>query len=172
MQTSMMKLEGPLAIKGIHAFRGDTPKGPYGLPRTWFMVADRKQAYIYHRHDHDLECIAHATPDTPAASYEDEDFGRTKQGRISHRQTFGPTDEALRSGDMMFMRGLCEFLENALQQDGYEALVIAAAPKTLGDLRQMLPDRVRSCVTAELDKDLVNLPEKDVQKALASVVKI
>ena len=41
------------------------------------------------------------------------------------------------------------------QKNGYDRLVVAAAPKMLGALRDDMPDSLRSVLHADLDKDLV-----------------
>src|ERR1700734_715404 len=57
-----MMVTGILADKGFHAFDAE-PKAHTGLkvPRVWFVVADSRQAYIYHRAaGATLVLIAHA----------------------------------------------------------------------------------------------------------------
>ena len=39
-------------------------------------------------------------------------------------------------------------------------------PRALGDLRSTLPPHAKALVTKELDKDLVHLPEQDLEKHL------
>jgi protein required for attachment to host cells len=50
--------------------------------------------------------------------------------------------------------------------------VLVAAPKTLGDLRELLPDPVKSRVVAEIDKDLTRVPLRDLPKHLETVLKL
>ena len=47
---------------------------------------------------------------------------------------------------------------------------LVAAPKTLGDLRELLPATVKKKISAEIDKDLTNLPERDLPKHLEGVL--
>ena len=61
------------------------------------------------------------------------------------------------------------------QQGGWERfdkLVLVAAPKTLGDLRDLLPDPVKAKVVAEIDKDLTKVPLHELPKHLDSVLKL
>lgn len=45
-----------------------------------------------------------------------------------------------------------------------EKLVIAAPPRTLGELRQAMTDQVKSRVIAEIDKDFTSQPVPQIQK--------
>ena len=54
-----------------------------------------------------------------------------------------PTDPQ-RYAKYEFARELAERLEEAVHAHRFERLVLVAAPKTLGDLRELLPDPVKS----------------------------
>jgi protein required for attachment to host cells len=41
-----------------------------------------------------------------------------------------------------------------------------AAPKALGDLRDLLPKTVHGKIVAQIDKDLTNIPTRDLGKHL------
>ncbi len=53
----------------------------------------------------------------------------------------------------------------ALRSD-YEALVVVAPPKTLGELRKHYHKEVERRLVAEVPKDLVNLPVPEIEKIL------
>jgi protein required for attachment to host cells len=82
-----------------------------------------------------------------------------------------PTDPQ-RYAKYEFARELAERLEEAVHAHRFERLVLVAAPKTLGDLRELLPDPVKSRVVAEIDKDLTRVPLRDLPKHLGSVLKL
>ena len=54
----------------------------------------------------------------------------------------------------------------AYARDPAAGLVLVAAPRALGDLRAMLAPHAAGLVTRELDKDLVHLPQRDLEKHL------
>lgn len=53
-----------------------------------------------------------------------------------------------------FAREVADWLQKAVNDGRFKHLVICAAPKMLGRLRRQLPDRVKTIVRLELDKDL------------------
>lgn len=58
-----------------------------------------------------------------------------------------------------FAREVAHWLERAVSDGRFRHLVICAAPKMLGRLRQQLPARVKDIVRLELDKDLSRLDD-------------
>ena len=55
---------------------------------------------------------------------------------------------------------------------GYDRLVVAAAPKMLGALRDDMPDALKSALRADLDKDLTKLPLSDLPAHLDEVLAV
>ena len=53
----------------------------------------------------------------------------------------------------------------ALRND-YEALVVVAPPRTLGELRKHFHKEVERRLVAEVPKDLVDLPVAEIEKIL------
>lgn len=56
--------------------------------------------------------------------------------------------------------------------DGFDRLVVVAAPRMLGALRQALPDDLKAAVVAELDKDLLKTPILDLPGHLDTVLAV
>ena len=61
-------------------------------------------------------------------------------------------------------------IDKAFTREGCDRLVIAAAPKMLGELRADLPEALHDKVVAELDKDLVKIPLQDLGRHLEGVI--
>jgi len=51
------------------------------------------------------------------------------------------------------------------------ALVIAAPPKTLADLRRWVPPEVKAKIVAEIDKDLTKHPVRDIERHIFEALK-
>ena len=75
---------------------------------------------------------------------------------------------ATRSGtpNTRFARDLADHLEKAANEHRFDRLVLVAAPRALGDLRGLLPKTVQGKVVAQIDKDLTNIPTRDLGKHL------
>lgn len=77
-------------------------------------------------------------------------FDSAGQGRHAMERTTDPHDEALGR----FAREIARVLDEAQQRGAYQRLIISAAPRLLGVLREVLTPAVRQRVLAEFDKDL------------------
>lgn len=74
------------------------------------------------------------------------------QRRLSPRTE--PEDRALDE----FARVISDKLADALQSGSFEQLVIVAAPRLMGFLRDHLSDAVRATIWVEIDKDFTRMP--------------
>jgi protein required for attachment to host cells len=61
-----------------------------------------------------------------------------------------------------FVERVAATLEDLVRRRDVPALVIAAPPRTLADLRRVLHADVKACITAEIGKDLTNHPVDDI----------
>jgi protein required for attachment to host cells len=66
-----------------------------------------------------------------------------------------------------FARVVAEALEKLMRERHVKALVIAAPPRTLADLRQALHKDVKAGIIAEIDKDFTGQPIYEIEKHLA-----
>jgi len=141
------------------------------MPTTWILIADGAKARV-------LEQDRHSRTFKPA--FEQEYFGSTARSKeiASDRpgRTFDsggqgrhakePSTDPQRHAEYAFARDLSHRLEEAANTRRFDRLVIAAAPRTLGDLRELLPPAVKAKVVDEIDKDLTNVPLADLGKHL------
>ncbi|MDF2973109.1 MAG: hypothetical protein K0R61_3559 [Microvirga sp.] len=58
-------------------------------------------------------------------------------------------------------------VDEICHKEHVRALVVVAPPKALADFRSAFPDRLRSIVIRELDKDLTKHPIYDIERHLA-----
>jgi protein required for attachment to host cells len=66
-----------------------------------------------------------------------------------------------------FAREVAQALEKLMRERHVKALVIAAPPRTLADLRQALHKDVKAGIIAEVDKDFTGQPVYEIEKHLA-----
>jgi protein required for attachment to host cells len=67
-----------------------------------------------------------------------------------------------------FLHGLAARLDTALRNGETKSLIVVAAPRALGMLRQSYTPSVRGAVRNEIDKDLVKVPVYEIEKRLFS----
>jgi len=65
-----------------------------------------------------------------------------------------------------FARDVAAALERIVRERKVEALVVAAPPRTLADLRQAFHAEVKKRIIAELDKDLTKHPVHEIERLL------
>ena len=70
------------------------------------------------------------------------------------------------TGEATFAKQIAQTLQSMKQRNGFEALVVAADPQTLGQLRDAMHKTVESSVVKSLDKDLTNHTLEDIAAAL------
>jgi len=139
---------------------------------TWVVVADSSRARIFkaesaHGPLQELATLAHPegrlhaqelTSDLPGRAFDSSGLG----GRHAMEQNIDPKEnEALK-----FARQVAEHLENGQSENQFARLVLVAAPKFLGHLRQNLSDRVVALVSQEIDKNLVQQSAEDIRRHL------
>ena len=139
---------------------------------TWVVVADSSRARIFKAETalgplQELAALAHPegrlhaqdlTSDLPGRAFDSSGLG----GRHAMEQNIDPKEnEALK-----FARQVAEYLENGQNANQFSKLVLVAAPKFLGYLRQSLSDRVVELVAWEIDKNLVQQNAEDIRRHL------
>jgi protein required for attachment to host cells len=134
---------------------------------TWIVIADGARARVI---EQDRESRAFK----PA--FEQEFFGQPAQSREiasdrpgrsfdsagEGRHAMEPPTDPQRHAKYEFAGELARHLQKAAAEHRFERLLLIAAPKTLGDLRELLPEAVRKKIVAELDKDRTKVPTRDL----------
>jgi protein required for attachment to host cells len=94
--------------------------------------------------------------------------GRTfKRAGTNRRAGMGDTDWH-EFEQHRFARRVAAALEALVHDRDVKALIVAAPPRTLADLRHAFHADVRSRVIAEIDKDLTKHPINEIEKHLLS----
>lgn len=129
---------------------------------TWVLVADGQKA-LFLRNDMDaqdpmLTVIRIEEQENPADREQGTDRpGRMADGGPGQRSALAETDFHQLAKER-FADDLAEILYKQAHKGRYDALVIAAPPQVLGELRAKMHKEVASKVVAELDKTLTNHP--------------
>jgi protein required for attachment to host cells len=136
----------------------------------WVVVCDGRKALILENegdamfpnlrtretHEHEDGKTSEQGTDRPGRVHES-----TGSGRSSVEQTDWHTQS-----ETEFLQGLAQRLDLALSKDRTRALIVVAPPRALGVLRPAYSHALKNAVTAEIAKDLVNMPIYEIEKLL------
>lgn len=144
-----MKLQGKITKERLYK----VSEGHHKTPRVLIVVADERVARIFKKTDNHLECIGEALP---------------THGTGHHK--LKPHQKLTQNEAKNFTRDLCEWLEDAVKNDSFDRMILAADPKTLGAIRPRLHQSVHDRVAAEINKDLTKMNEVALQEELKKIV--
>jgi len=83
---------------------------------------------------------------------------------IRHQDRTGSTD----LDELAHGAAIAEWLNAKALNGELDALVIAADPKTLGQIRQRCHKEVEARIVGEIAKDLINSPIREIEQVLAA----
>ncbi|WP_425052741.1 host attachment family protein [Psychromarinibacter sp. S121] len=139
---------------------------------TWVLIADGEKA-LFLRNDLDevnldLNVVRIEEQDNPS----DREQSANRPGRMAdngagQRSALDDTDWHELAKER-FADDLADILYKLAHKGRFDRLVICAAPKTLGELRDKMHKEVLQRVIAEVPKDLTNHPLDKVEQMLAT----
>lgn len=139
--------------------------------KTWVLIADAAHARV-------LETIGRGKPLTrvpafavsqdlpPSRELGSERPTRTHDLLGDSRHGVEAHSDPRRELKRMFATLVVEKLEAALVAHAFDRLVLVAPPAMLGDIRHALTKALTGHVVAEIDKDLVKVPDHEVRAHL------
>lgn len=86
---------------------------------------------------------------------------------VRHQDPAGQRNGSTDIDELAHGAAIAEWLNTQTLRGGIEQLVIAADPKTLGQIRQHCHKELESRIVGQVAKDLINSPVPDVERALA-----
>jgi protein required for attachment to host cells len=136
---------------------------------TWILVADGARAILM-RNDGSapkpkFTLISRYQQANPATHEQGTDRpGRTNDSS-THKSAMEPTDWHQLAEDR-FVHEIAGILSAAYHRHEFDALIIAAPPVALGEMRKALPDQIREHVLSEINKDLTHLPVHELEQVI------
>jgi protein required for attachment to host cells len=125
-------------------------------PVTWILIADGGRAKIFKAASkgriEEKEEMATALP--PTRDLVSDRPGRTFDSMGQGRHAKEPPTDAHEKAESDFLRSVCKKLDAACQNKEFDRLIVVAAPRALGTLRQMFPGQLADMVTKEISHDL------------------
>jgi protein required for attachment to host cells len=136
----------------------------------WVVVCDGRKALILENegdamfpnlrsretHEHDDAKTSEQGTDRPGRVHES-----TGAGRSSVEQT-----DWHAQAETDFLHGIARRLDDAVTKNHVRSVIVVAPPRALGVLRPAYSQAVQNALTAEIAKDLVNMPIHDIEKLL------
>ena len=68
-----------------------------------------------------------------------------------------------------FAKGIAEFVEGEWRKGGYDRLTLVAGAAMLQAMQQELPDRLCDRIAAVLDRDMIDVPLRDIAGQLKAI---
>jgi protein required for attachment to host cells len=143
---------------------------------TWILIADGARARVLETHGAGTGLMAAAVPPQRTKLDADRDVYADRPGRV--QESVGGAHHAVarrvdwhRFEKEQFAGHVAKLIDAAAGEKKFDHLVLVAPPRTLGDLRAALAPATRAKVSAELDKDLTQIPDHELESHLAGVVK-
>lgn len=140
-------------------------------PSVRLVIADEREASFFDLASSRADLRARGALTSDAAGLKDRDLESDRPGRGAHRVT--PSRHAIdgeRSAERheaeQFARQVARAIDAARVRHEFDRLVIMAAPRMLGLLREALPDSCRPVVAAEIPKDFGRQDEKTIREAV------
>jgi len=147
--------------------------------RTWIVIADAGRATIFLNEGPStgMHAVEGATFENPNVHLHARDFSSDRPGRSVEsvggaRHAEEPRTDPHRQDKLHFAKSVAIYLEQAAQDGRFDRLVLVAPSTMLGDLRGTLGRHAASRVTAELHKDLMKTPTKELAAHLGPVVRV
>jgi len=85
-----------------------------------------------------------------------------------HQDPAGQRNGSTDIDELAHGAAIAEWLNTQTLRGGIDELVIAADPKTLGQIRQHCHKELESRIVGEVAKDLINSPVETIEQALAA----
>jgi protein required for attachment to host cells len=157
------------------------PQAPAMEPRrrrTWVVVADGSRARFLEP-DEDMRLLVPtgqsemtaAEARRPARDLVTDRPGRGFASAGSEaRHAFEPAHDIHKMEKRDFTARLAGVLDRACGEGEFDRLVLVAPPRSLGELRALLSERVKKTVSHEVGKDLTGATPAQVRESLADML--
>jgi protein required for attachment to host cells len=137
------------------------------------LVAESSRARLYESEGvggplREIEDLTHPEGRLHTRDLISDSPGRSFDSRGEGRHSMEPHTDAKQVEALSFAREIAERLAAIRVRRDVDAIVIAAPPRFLGLLRDVLDDGTRALVTTEIDKNLVTADAEQLASEIAS----
>ncbi len=141
------------------------------IPHNSFVLVCDGSKSLFFRNEGDAEFpnlvveSEREQPDPKGSEIGSDSPGRAFSSMGAGRSAYEETDLHQQAEDRFAAAAAGMLKERALRND-YDALVVVAPPRTLGELRKHYHKEVEKRLVGEVAKDLVNTPVSEIEKIL------
>ena len=145
--------------------------------KTWILIADGARARIVLNEGVGKGIKAIDKMIFQQESQEVRDIMADKPGRTfdsagQGRHAMAYSSDPKRENERNFAKFLADILNKESNKGSFDRLVITAAPKTLGDIRDALSGTTQQKGHSEIAKDFTQLPNDDLVNKLKDVLAV
>lgn len=145
--------------------------------RTWILIADGTRARIVCNTGpgkglQEVSGMEFEGDNSRSGDIMADRPGRTFDSAGSHRHAMEPHSDPQREAKRSFAADMVGKLQDQLQAQAFDRLVLVAAPATLGDIRKSLPKSLLDVVYGEISKNLVHVPNQELDSHLSEVLAV
>ena len=146
-------------------------------PTTWVLIADGASARVYQNTGpgtglKPVEDMEFDAPHGRARDIMADKPGRSFSSAGTRRSAMEPASDPVDNMEAEFVRGLAAMLAEKLRLGAYDDLIVALAPRALGQFRDQLSRDVAARIRHELASDLVNTPPQDLPRHFEDILKL
>jgi protein required for attachment to host cells len=141
---------------------------------AWFLLADGRRArvLIEERRGATLQALEEWDMEIGDEDlYDPQDRRPRSSNRVGSGKHAGAGRNLHEAEEENFLKRLAGKLRDAEKSRRFEHLVIAAPPRALGALRELLPQAVQSRIRAETAKDLIDENTADLRERLHALLR-
>jgi protein required for attachment to host cells len=144
---------------------------PLEKKTIWLLVADSARARLFgiDRRERAFTLLDEWQDDVASGKAQDINAdrpGRTFDSAGPGRHAMEPPSSPKGVAKARFVAMLADRLAAAAKQHKFDELTVIAAPRTLGELRELLDQAVRTKLVHEEAKDLTQLSQPELEKQL------
>ncbi len=142
---------------------------------VWIVVADGGRARVLKANEGmtkldmalDYELVADRRP---SRDIDADRPGRTRDRAAQGRHAYEPPTDPHEHEKIEFARKIARLLDEERKKLAYDELILVAAPKMLGLLRETLPRETLKLLRAEVPKDFSKLKLHELREKLPALV--
>ncbi len=144
---------------------------------TWILIANGARARILEHKGMSGGVNAIKDMEFSQESLSSSQIMADKPGRAfstagTSRSAMEPKTDPVAKREADFAHELAQVINDKFSNKTFARLVIFAAPKTMGDIRDTLNETTKTAIIAEIPKDLTKVPNDEIAKHLEDVMVI